>query len=134
MHLTNTRRLLVFGLVCLVLTLLAPLAVSVFAEAAPVETAVVEGSIEADIEAAEAEEAEAEEAEAEEEPASMMYATIFSLLPPVVAIVLALITKEVYFSLFIGILSGALFAVAFLGYSEFFQINFWQCWQNIKFQ
>ena len=36
------------------------------------------------------------------------YATIFSLLPPLIAIVLALITKEVYSSLFIGILSGAL--------------------------
>ena len=36
------------------------------------------------------------------------YATIFALLPPVIAIGLALITKEVYFSLFIGILSGAL--------------------------
>ena len=36
------------------------------------------------------------------------YATIWSLLPPVIAIGLALITKEVYSSLFIGILSGAL--------------------------
>ena len=36
------------------------------------------------------------------------YATIWALLPPVVAIALALITKEVYFSLFVGILSGAL--------------------------
>ena len=36
------------------------------------------------------------------------YATIWSLLPPVIAIVLALITKEVYSSLFIGIVSGAL--------------------------
>lgn len=36
------------------------------------------------------------------------YATIFALLPPVIAIGLALITKEVYSSLFIGILSGAL--------------------------
>lgn len=34
--------------------------------------------------------------------------TVFALLPPVIAIVLALITKEVYSSLFIGILSGAL--------------------------
>lgn len=34
--------------------------------------------------------------------------TIFALLPPVIAIALALITKEVYSSLFIGILSGAL--------------------------
>lgn len=36
------------------------------------------------------------------------YATIWALLPPVIAIALALITKEVYSSLFIGILSGAL--------------------------
>ena len=37
-----------------------------------------------------------------------MEATIWSILPPVIAIVLALITKEVYLSLLIGILSGAL--------------------------
>ena len=36
------------------------------------------------------------------------YATIWGLLPPVIAIVLALITKEVYSSLFIGILAGGL--------------------------
>lgn len=36
------------------------------------------------------------------------YATVWSLLPPVIAIVLALITKEVYSSLFIGILAGGL--------------------------
>ncbi|MBQ7800800.1 MAG: Na+/H+ antiporter NhaC family protein [Oscillospiraceae bacterium] len=36
------------------------------------------------------------------------YATFWSLLPPIIAIGLALITKEVYSSLFIGILSGAL--------------------------
>ena len=36
------------------------------------------------------------------------YATFASLLPPIIAIVLALITKEVYSSLFVGILSGAL--------------------------
>lgn len=40
---------------------------------------------------------------------SKMYATIWALVPPVVAIVLALITKEVYSSLFIGIVTGALF-------------------------
>lgn len=34
--------------------------------------------------------------------------TVWSLLPPIIAIVLALITKEVYLSLFIGIVSGAL--------------------------
>ncbi len=38
-----------------------------------------------------------------------MYATIWSLVPPVVAIVLALITKEVYSALFIGILIGGFF-------------------------
>ena len=36
------------------------------------------------------------------------YGTFLSLLPPIIAIALALITKEVYSSLFIGILSGAL--------------------------
>ncbi len=36
------------------------------------------------------------------------YATFASLLPPIIAIALALITKEVYSSLFIGIVSGAL--------------------------
>ena len=38
-----------------------------------------------------------------------MYASIYSLIPPVVAIVLALITKEVYSSLFVGILIGGVF-------------------------
>ena len=37
-----------------------------------------------------------------------VYATFWALLPPVIAIALALITKEVYSSLFIGILAGAL--------------------------
>lgn len=36
------------------------------------------------------------------------YATFWALLPPIIAIVLALITKEVYSSLFIGILAGGL--------------------------
>jgi len=37
-----------------------------------------------------------------------VYSTMLSLLPPVIAIVLALITKEVYTSLLVGIASGAL--------------------------
>ena len=41
------------------------------------------------------------------------YATWVSLLPPVIAIALALITKEVYSSLFIGIAVGGLFAANF---------------------
>ena len=36
------------------------------------------------------------------------YATFWSLIPPIIAIALALLTKEVYSSLFVGILSGAL--------------------------
>ena len=52
---------------------------------------------------------------AEEEAAAQpaMYATFWALVPPVVAIALALITKEVYSSLFIGILVGALFYSGF---------------------
>ncbi len=42
-----------------------------------------------------------------------MYATIWSLVPPLVAIILALITKEVYSSLFVGIVTAALFYANF---------------------
>ena len=42
-----------------------------------------------------------------------MYATFWSLVPPIVAIALALITKEVYSSLFVGILVGGLFFSGF---------------------
>ena len=42
------------------------------------------------------------------EATSSFYGTAWSLLPPVIAIVLALITKEVYSSLFVGILAGGL--------------------------
>ena len=42
-----------------------------------------------------------------------MYASIWSLVPPVIAIVLALITKEVYSSLFIGVLIGGAFWAGF---------------------
>lgn len=52
-------------------------------------------------------------AETAEAPQPAMYATFWALVPPVVAIVLALITKEVYSSLFIGILVGALFYSGF---------------------
>ena len=37
-----------------------------------------------------------------------VYSSLFALLPPFIAIVLALITKEVYSSLFIGIITGAM--------------------------
>ena len=52
-------------------------------------------------------------ADAEETYQPALYATIWALLPPLVAIILALITKEVYSSLFVGIVVGALL------YSEF---------------
>ena len=45
-----------------------------------------------------------------EEITSNYYATFWALVPPLVAIALALITKEVYSSLFIGILLGGLLA------------------------
>ena len=39
---------------------------------------------------------------------SHYYSTVLALAPPVIAIVLALVTKEVYSSLFVGVLAGAL--------------------------
>lgn len=47
-------------------------------------------------------------AEQTEEYVPAVYATFWSLVPPVVAIGLALITKEVYSSLFIGVLMGGI--------------------------
>lgn len=47
-------------------------------------------------------------ADAEKTYQPALYATIWALFPPLVAIVLALITKEVYSSLFVGIVVGAL--------------------------
>ena len=37
------------------------------------------------------------------------FGTFVALVPPIIAIVLALVTKEVYSSLFVGIVCGALF-------------------------
>ena len=46
-------------------------------------------------------------------PTPSTYASFWALVPPVIAIALALITKEVYSSLFIGILVGGVFAANF---------------------
>lgn len=46
-----------------------------------------------------------------EEAVSSLYATFWAVVPPLVAIALALITKEVYSSLFVGIVLGGLLAV-----------------------
>ncbi len=51
---------------------------------------------------------------------SSVYATVFSLLPPVIAIVLALFTKEVYSSLFVGIIAGGLL---YSGFNLEFMLN-----------
>ena len=51
-----------------------------------------------------------------------MYGTIWALLPPVVAIALALITKEVYSSLFIGIVVGVVFLFYKLNRERYYEI------------
>lgn len=66
-------------------------------------------------------------AEESDEYQSNAYATIWALLPPVVAIVLALITKEVYSSLFVGIVAGALIYANFnveTAYTTMFNAGF----------
>lgn len=60
------------------------------------------------------EEAPAEDAEAEAEEETNRFAnTFWALVPPIIAIGLALITKEVYSSLLIGIIFGALLSSSF---------------------
>ncbi len=56
---------------------------------------------------------EACEGKGEVEAPSRYFGTIATIAPPIVAIVLALVTKEVYSSLFIGIVLAALFATQF---------------------
>ena len=58
---------------------------------------------------------------------SDLYATFWSLIPPVVAIFLALITKEVFSSLFIGVLVGGLF------YANFMPVGAWDAMINNGF-
>lgn len=50
---------------------------------------------------------------------SMFVGTIWSLLPPILAIVLALVTKEVYSSLFIGVAVGAMMFAGFHPWNSF---------------
>ena len=89
-------------------TVMATLTAVVFADgedtAAATDTAVEE--------TVGAEDAGSEDA-SEEAPASKFYSTFWALVPPVIAIGLALITKEVYSSLFVGILAGALMHTSF---------------------
>jgi len=86
------------------------------ADAAPADEAAP--APEAEVEEAVTEEAAAPEEEAEEESPTAVYATFWALIPPVIAIILALITKEVYSSLFVGILTGGvLYAIGLNGFS-----------------
>jgi len=129
---THTRNIRLFAFSVLTLLLVSLMPFGVFAEeAVPEETAVAAEEVVATEEAAEeevdplvaAEEfidgysdnventdeftQELNDALTVKRTAVKPYATIWSLLPPVIAIVLALITKEVYSSLFIGIAAGA---------------------------
>ncbi len=70
----------------------------------------------------EAVEGETAEEAKKEEPASKFFGTFWSLVPPVIAIILALITKEVYSSLFIGIIAGALLYCEFRVFDAFKEI------------
>ena len=92
------RRFFIGGLVILLVLSFAMMA---FATAEPKDTAPTDPASTAE-QLTPAPEEEGEESE------SRFHATVFALLPSLIAIVLALITKEVYSSLFIGILSGAL--------------------------
>ena len=79
----SAKRIIAFAAVMMLIA--AVFSVGVFADAAPVA----------------------------EEGNDGFYATFWALIPPVIAIALALITKEVYSSLFIGILAGGLLATNF---------------------
>ena len=48
-----------------------------------------------------------------------LYATFWALIPPLVAIILALITKEVYSSLILGIVAGVLMYTGFNPWQAF---------------
>ncbi len=117
------KKLLSRGMICfLLLALLAMLVLPGLSEgtgtvesAPPAESSEEAGPAEAAeetaaTETAEPAEAASEEKEEEEEviPDTPFYKTFWALVPAIVAILLALITKEVYSSLFFGILSGAL--------------------------
>ena len=84
-------------------------AAAIVEKAAEQGTAVVEKATEAVAEKV-AETAEGEAKEEAEAPKSRLAGTFWALIPPFIAIILALITKEVYSSLFIGILVGGMFA------------------------
>lgn len=94
-------------LAILMLLLIALTGVIAAAETAlEADTASIDSAV---VEAADEEASNEEASEEAAEPAvSRFYQTFWALLPPIIAIGLALITKEVYSSLFIGIVVGGL--------------------------
>ena len=107
----NTKRILAIAAVIMMLCLMlipAATAAPEDAQATEVVTEIAEGIVSADeAQALEDVDLEDESADEEEAPASPFYSSIWALLPPLIAIALALITKEVYSSLFVGILVGS---------------------------
>ena len=59
---------------------------------------------------------------------SMFIGTWWALIPPLLAIILAFITKEVYSSLFIGVAVGALLYSGFHPWDSF--VNFFEIMKN----
>lgn len=109
---TRSRKMWLLALASFLICAVMSAVIPAFAD----EPVAVTGDNELAVETAAPEEAPEEVAEetAEEEASGpRFYATWLALLPPVVAIALALITKEVYSSLFVGILLGGLLAADF---------------------
>ncbi len=93
----NTRKRRILAVVMMISLIFSAFAFTCFAEGEEVAAISEEAGL-----------LSAEATEVVEEEANRFVNTAWALLPPVVAIVLALITKEVYSSLFIGILVGGL--------------------------
>ena len=102
-----------FALMMLVMIVLSVFTLGIVAEGEATDTTAVAAEAAADTTVDTSAETDTAAAIDDSGSDNMFIGTFWSLIPPVVAIVLALITKEVYSSLFIGILVGGLFAAQF---------------------
>ena len=102
-----------FALMMLVMIVLSVFTLGIVAESEATDTTAVAAETAADTTVDTSAETDTAAATDDSGSDNMFIGTFWSLIPPVVAIVLALITKEVYSSLFIGILVGGLFAAQF---------------------
>lgn len=102
-----------FALMMLVMIVLSVFTLGIVAESEATDTTAVAAEAAADTTVDTSAETDTAAATDDSGSDNMFIGTFWSLIPPVVAIVLALITKEVYSSLFIGILVGGLFAAQF---------------------